>query len=346
MVCQSKKPAFLKMGGICNNRCLGCDISSGEHPFVLDTGQLKKELLRLRKKGFGGIDLIGGEITLQPNFFEILESAASVFPKVYFSTNGRIFSSKSFVRKIIKVVEDYSCKLDLEVSLHGHNARVCDSYTNAPNSFKQLLAGMENIAKYKKYFRYLGINTLVLKSNYRYLDKISDLISDFGVFQSWYLLHLIPVEGRPLNNIKLLMPRYKDLSILGNVVSKAYTHFDCIDLDGFPQCAVSKRIISSKKDKINIVNVSDTIEFDERRKVIRAFNPTYSFKKIDYISNISASLKLKELQVLQASFRTKLPVCKKCFHYTNCAGVWKEYINLFGLKSVSEEIEYLNKTNL
>lgn len=341
---QFQKHASVKVGNICNNRCLGCDISAGEKGFVIPSNRIKKELLKIKKAGFESIELIGGEITIQKNFLELFEITCSMFPKITLATNGRIFVYEEFVKEIIKIITTYSSKLNLEIAVYGPNAIIHDSFTQTSGSFKEMMEGMKNIFKYRRYFNSLGINTLVVKSNYKYLDKILDLILKFGLINTWYLISFAPVEGRALNNIKNLMPRYKDLLILNEVLSKAYNNLENIDLNDFPYCLFKASIINDKNDRIHIIN-SNILEVEENKKIIRNLNATFSFNKIDYLSNVSAYQKRKALKALHDSFRIKLPICQTCLYFSKCDGIWDKYVNLFGLKEVNSEIQYLNKIN-
>lgn len=335
-----QKSAFVKIGNICNNKCLGCVISAGDTNLTLPTEKIKGELLKIKKAGFDSVELIGGEITIQKNFWELFKFASSMFPEITLTTNGRMFAYEEFVKKIISYP---AYKLNLEVAIQGHNALIHDSFTKTPDSFKEMMSGMKNIIKYRKYFNNLGINTLILKSNYKYLNKILSLILDFKSINTWYLLSFVPLEGRALDNTRILMPRYKDLLILNDVVSRAYNNFDSIYLKEFPYCVFGVDLFNNKRDKVFIIN-GDHIEVEENKKIIN-FNPTFSFNKVDYMSNISAYPKLKELKSLHVSLRTKLSVCKKCIYSPKCSGIWKEYLNLFGSDSVNKEIKYLNKIN-
>lgn len=334
------------MGTVCNNKCLGCDISAGEKTsFTIPAEKIKEELLKIKKAGFENVDLVGGEITIQKNFLELLKFASPMFSEINLATNGRIFAYEGFIKEIIKIIKNSLIELNLEIAIHGPNALIHESFTRTPGSFKQMTDGIKNIVKYKKYFHNLGINTLLLKSNYKYLDKILNLVLSFKAFKDWHLISFMPVEGRAFKNIKILMPRYEDLIILNNALSRAYNSFNLIDLDGFPHCLFNNDIIRNKKDKIHIIN-SDIIEVEKKKKIIRYFNCTFSFNKIDYLSNVSAFPKLNELKSIHNSFRAKLPICRNCVYSSECPGIMKEYINLFGSDSVKKEIEYLNKINI
>ena len=87
-----KKHALVKIGKICNNNCIGCSISAGENGFVIPTEKVKEELLKVKEAGFGSVELIGGEVTIQENFLDLLQFTSSLFSEVALVTNGRMLS--------------------------------------------------------------------------------------------------------------------------------------------------------------------------------------------------------------------------------------------------------------
>lgn len=341
---ESPKHAIIKVGNICNNNCLGCLISCGEvKNFVLSTSEIKKELIKLKRAGFYNIEPVAGEFTIHKNFLDVLKLMSSMFSKIVLVSNGRMFADEEFVKSIINSIKNSSCNLDLEIAIHGHNSFIHDWFTNAPGSFVQTLTGIKNIIKYKSFFNNLAINTIVLKSNYKFLDKISEIISEFKSFNGWGVISFIPTEGKAFKNMEALMPKYKDLVIMNRIFTKISSNFKSIDFCGFPFCLFDNEMRNNTKG-VHIIN-STVIEAEKDKKIVRNVDPSFSFYAVNYISNISAYKKIRELRSANNSYRIKLSPCKNCIYTSKCLGVWKGYANLFGLKMVNKEIEYLTKIN-
>ncbi len=332
-----KKHALVKIGNICNNNCIGCSISSGEvfHSSPsLDS--LKREIMNLKAEGFESIELIGGEVTLEKNFFELLSLCRKNFKQVTLTTNGRILANEGFLRKILVTCP----KLSLGIAIHGADPETHDAFTRTPGSFTQVMMALANISKYKKLISVVGVNTLVTKINAGRLRDILDLLKKNPIITEWYLLTFAPVHGRAIKNNKVLMPQYSEMIHIDKIISEASSFLKCVDLNEFPHCLFSED--TSKKGNIHFID-SDKIEVDENG-VISSFNPTFSFNDFDYLSNFSAKKHLPALIELHSSFRTKdLVVCSRCKHRETCGGVWREYLSLYGKNAVEEELILLKR---
>lgn len=332
-----KKHALVKIGNVCNNNCIGCSISSGQTPRKeYDCKKIKKEILDIKKAGFESIELIGGEVTIEKDFFELLSFCNKHFKEVCLVTNGRILFYTRFVKKLIK-----SCPgLNIEIAIHGHDSKTHDAFTRVQGSFQQTITGLKNILKYRRYFGVIGINTLITQLNKDKIRNILELIKKFPGITEWYLLTFVPVKGRALKNSSFLIPRYSKIKDLNNIVKDASKILDCVDLNEFPYCMFDEEVV--KNSKIHFID-SDKIEYD-KKGVITSFNPTFSFNEADYISNISFKKYIKKLKKIHSSFRTKdLTECKVCKYKKNCGGVWKYYITLFGKKEVNNEFKKFKK---
>jgi len=331
-----KKHALVKIGNICNNNCIGCSISSGQTPRKeYDCERVKEEILSIKNSGFESIELIGGEVTIEKNFFELLRFCSKNFKEAALVTNGRMLSYTGFVKKLIK-----SCPgLNIEIAIHGPDSKTHDAFTRVPGSFQQTISGLKNILKYKKSFGVIGVNTVITQLNKDKIRSILNLIKKFHGVTEWYLLTFVPVKGRALKNSSFLMPKYSGLKDLNNVVKDASKILNCIDLNEFPHCMFDEEVL--KNPKIHFID-SDKIECD-KKGVITSFNPTFSFNEADYISNLSFKKYDKKLRKIHSSFRIKgLTECKICKHKKKCKGVWKHYITLFGKDKVNKELKKLN----
>lgn len=334
-----KKHALVKIGKICNNNCMSCSISAVENTFIIPTQKVKEELLKIKDAGFTSVELIGGEVTIQKNYLELLKFTRSLFQEVVLVTNGRLLSYDDYAKKLIETCPG----LNIEIAVHGHNAETHDAHTRTPHSFDQVMGGIRNVIKYKRYFGTLGINTLITKLNYKTIDKILNLILKLGSVDEWYLLSLAPTDGTAQKNLSKLMVPHKELLYLNSVLDKAYKNLKCIDMNEFPVCLFNEDIREKKKDKIHIIN-SDVIELDENG-IVCNYNPTFSFNDADYISNISIEGNLDKIRKIHDSFRKRVRPCKNCQYHSRCGGLWTRYVDFYGESTVEKEIELLNKKN-
>ena len=89
------------------------------------------------------MEIIGGEPTVRPDIISLIKFAKELnFDVIMIATNGRMLSYEDFARTILKAGLN-----SLVFSIHGHTAKLHDSLTRAPGSFKQLNKGVKNVQK-------------------------------------------------------------------------------------------------------------------------------------------------------------------------------------------------------
>lgn len=145
----------------CNNNCLMCTrpesffrSSSKTYGFETFSARLARYLGGDRtafKRRRGDADyflLTGGEPTLHPDFFRLVElfSAANAHGGVCVLTNGRMFSYRDFARRFCAL--PYK-KLRVAVSLCGPDSETHDAVAGCPGSFEQAVVGIKNLLAFK-----------------------------------------------------------------------------------------------------------------------------------------------------------------------------------------------------
>ena len=138
------------------------------------------------------IDFFGGEPTLYPHFFEILSYAREKGHKCRIATNGRIFSSSKFSKRVAELGVD-----QIRTSIYGHTDELHDYHTDAKHSFKQTVNGIRNLLNLNIN---LFVNTVITSKNVYFLPEIVEMLHDLGVknikfgslTDSQHVLDLIP----------------------------------------------------------------------------------------------------------------------------------------------------------
>jgi MoaA/NifB/PqqE/SkfB family radical SAM enzyme len=166
----------------CNNNCTFCSV--GDRPRV--DGDLALQLAHLRRareRGVRLLDLDGGEPTLHPRLFEILDEARALgYERVTVTSNGRRLAYPEFARRLA------SHGVQLLISLHGSNAPVHEALTRSPGSFGQTARG---VAVAARAFREFGVNTTVVQGNLEDLPSLGTLLEKLGA-RRWTLQYLTP----------------------------------------------------------------------------------------------------------------------------------------------------------
>lgn len=152
----------------CNNRCSWCYSASneGKSRDYLAREKIIPVLDFLKDLKIKRTILIGGEPTVYPHLYELLEEQEKRGIPVGMVTNGRRFSDESFAYEIGK-----RRLKELTVSIEGHDAQTHDSITNIPGSYAEAITGIRNASK--QGFN-VAVNTVITKNNREDLEKVVD----------------------------------------------------------------------------------------------------------------------------------------------------------------------------
>ncbi|MGW1179310.1 mycofactocin radical SAM maturase [Kitasatospora sp. NPDC002543] len=155
----------------CNLACVHCLSSSGRRdPRELTTEQCKAVIRELQRMQVFYVNLGGGEPTVRPDFWELVEYATDHQVGVKFSTNGVRLTPE---RARWLAASDY---VDVQISLDGATAEVNDAVRGA-GSFATAVRAMENLAEAG--FRGFKISVVVTRENVGQLDEFAALAARF-----------------------------------------------------------------------------------------------------------------------------------------------------------------------
>lgn len=124
----------------CNLACAHCLSSSGRRdPRELSTAEAKAVIDELERMQVFYVNIGGGEPTVRPDFWELVDYATAHKVGVKFSTNG-IKITREAARRL--AASDY---VDVQISLDGATAEVND-YVRGTGSYATAIRAMENLA--------------------------------------------------------------------------------------------------------------------------------------------------------------------------------------------------------
>jgi MoaA/NifB/PqqE/SkfB family radical SAM enzyme len=315
---QAENPTVMLLltGFSCNNNCVFCS-NVADRDFNSSSEELFQKIKDGYKRGFRVIEFLGGEVTIRPDFFELLSFAKKTgFKDIRLTTNGRLFSYPGFAQK----VKDAGMSV-MVFSVYGHNKLLHEAVTRSPGSFEQCIQGIKNVKK-------IGgidvvVNTVVSKINYKNLYEIGDFVSSLGVTE-WHPLELLP-DGRGEKQYDILGVPYGELSpSMKKAARLAGKQLDRIDFFDFPFCVFDKESFK-QKGVVNIVTPKQRFEDMEMNA------PDESFRV--------EKLKEGDEVVYQDKYKIKPGVCKKCEYFYKCGGVARPYYK----KYKDSEIKVLMK---
>ncbi len=156
----------------CNLACVHCLSSSGKRdPRELSTAQAMAVIDEFEAMKVFYVNVGGGEPTVRPDFFELLDYATAHKVGVKFSTNG-VRINPSAARRI--AANNY---LDVQISLDGATADVNDAVRGV-GSYDTAITALENLAE--QGFPNAKISVVMTRQNVGQLDDFAALAARYG----------------------------------------------------------------------------------------------------------------------------------------------------------------------
>lgn len=156
----------------CNLACVHCLSSSGKRdPRELSTDQCKAIIDELERMQVFYVNIGGGEPTVRPDFWELVDYATAHHVGVKFSTNG--------LRITPQVAETLAASdyVDVQISLDGATATVNDAVRGA-GSFDMASRALANLAAAG--FADAKISVVATRHNIGQLDEFAALAERYG----------------------------------------------------------------------------------------------------------------------------------------------------------------------
>ncbi|WP_155054438.1 mycofactocin radical SAM maturase [Streptomyces blattellae] len=187
----------------CNLSCDHCLSSSGRRdPRELSTAEAKAVIDELEAMQVFYVNIGGGEPTVRPDFFELIDYATGHHVGVKFSTNG-IRITPAVARRLAR--NDY---VDVQISLDGATAEVNDAVRGA-GSYATAIRAMENLADAG--MRNFKLSVVCTRHNIPQMDEFKALADRYGAqlrltrlrpagrgADVWDELHPLPAQQRQL----------------------------------------------------------------------------------------------------------------------------------------------------
>jgi len=156
----------------CNLACVHCLSSSGKRdPRELSTEQAEAVIDELQRMQVFYINIGGGEPTIRPDFWHLLEYAVAHNVGVKFSTNGVRITPE---RASFLASTDY---VDVQISLDGATAEVNDR-VRGTGSYDMAIKALENLSAAG--FKDAKISVVVTRENVSQLDGFKALADHHG----------------------------------------------------------------------------------------------------------------------------------------------------------------------
>jgi mycofactocin radical SAM maturase len=187
----------------CNLSCVHCLSSSGRRdPRELSTDECKAVIDTLERMQVFYVNIGGGEPTVRPDFWELVDYATEHHVGVKFSTNGVKLDAAAAARL---AASDY---VDVQISLDGATREVNDA-VRGPGSFDTAMRAMRNLSDAG--FRGFKLSVVMTRQNIPQIDQFKAIADQFGAqlrltrlrpsgrgADVWDELHPLPEQQREL----------------------------------------------------------------------------------------------------------------------------------------------------
>jgi len=305
-------------GAVCNNNCVFCMEEDRDGRYVTNSATTDEVVQKIlgANQGCEEVCFTSGEPTVNPRLPQWVKWAkAAGVRHVSVMTNGRALSYEKYARVLV------SCGMNrFYVSIHGHTKKLHESLTRTPDSFEQTVAGIEQIARLKRYGLELHTSTVVTKGNLPALGEVYRFLRERGVDQ--VVFNVMQANGRANTHFETIFPRYTEIA----AAAKAF-----LDQAGKTEPRVQAFFVD--------IPLCTTTALPD-------FNRGYVESYVHYEPVASGAMLLGEVQLeerkadanlvgvtradLDDALRKKRPECASCRYEKVCEGVWVNYLKRFG----------------
>lgn len=223
----------------CNSNCIMCPTPESVRKTENETNiDVILQAIKHMPDDAEHITITGGEPFLAgEDIFKIFSALKYKMYRTRFLllTNGRALSYKPFFEKFKETVPNNTL---VGIPLHGYDAETHDYITQSKGGFWQTFYGIKNLFSYNQS---VEIRMVVSKLNYKYIDKISDLIiEEFPSVETVKIMGL-EMTGNAYKNRENVWLSYPEaFQYSKNAINKLINRGIDVQLYNFPLCAVDK----------------------------------------------------------------------------------------------------------
>jgi MoaA/NifB/PqqE/SkfB family radical SAM enzyme len=287
---------LLRLGERCNHECPMCTNTRLPDRWWVDTPELVRRVRHVAALGFRRVMLTGGEPTLHPGFFDVVEALQGAGLTWDLNTHGRAFHREDLAQRAREGGLERAI-----VSLHSHLPEVSGRMSGAPPAaFEQTVEGVRNLLRAgAEVTLNLVLSTLNLDDLEGYLAFVgSELPGVAGVKLSFPSLYSQGHEWAPVR--LALSAAHQPLSRVPEW-SRGYGVAVCYE--SIPNC------ITGDPELTNLGR--------------RGWGETHYLEDRDGVDVLSIAW-------LEAQTAVYVPACVRCAAFARCPGVGRRYAELHG----------------
>ncbi len=307
----------VSIGAVCNNNCVFCMEEDRDGRFV-NNSAMTPDRVRWLLEGHRGAEEVcftSGEPTTRPELPEFVAWAKELgFRRISMMTNGRRAGHLPYAVALAKAGMNR-----FYISIHGHTAKLHEGLTRTPESFDQTVAGLDAVAKLKRYGVELHTSTVLTERNLPHLLDIYRFLRSHGVDQ--VVFNVMQANGRADTYFEQIFPPYREVAAQFRAfideVGEARPMAFLVDI---PLCTTEgiPDFNRGYVEKYRHYDLAEQVKLPVARDASREGEGR------------GRGLLLVTRSDLDDAERQKAPACASCKYDAACEGVWKNYTKRFG----------------
>jgi molybdenum cofactor biosynthesis enzyme MoaA len=313
----SDERLHISIGAVCNNNCIFCMEEDRDARYVNNSAMTRERVRWMleRYQGAEEVCFTSGEPTTRPELPEfIMWSKELGFRRISMMTNGRRLGHQPYAAALVKRGLNR-----VYVSIHGHEKQLHEGLTRTPDSFPQTVAGLDAVARLKRFGVELHTSTVVTKRNLPHLADIYRFLREHGVDQ--VVLNVMQANGRAHTYFDRLFPTYREIAdTFRRFLSSTGEARPAAFLVDIPLCA------TEGIPDHNRGYVEKYVHFD---LASQAELPAAKARDERGDGTGLALLRVTR-DDLDDCERVKREACRDCHYFASCEGVWKNYLARHG----------------
>ena len=315
----------VSIGAICNNNCVFCMEEDRDGRYENNSAMTRERVRWMLEshKGAEEVCFTSGEPTTRPELPEFVAWAKALgYERISTMTNGRRLSHLPYAAALAKAGMNR-----FYVSIHGHDKKLHEGLTRTPDSFEQTVAGLDSVAKLKRFGVELHTSTVVTKRNLPQMREIYSFLRGHGVDQ--VVFNVMQANGRAETNFEHIFPTYTETAaVFRELVATSKEPRPMAFLVDIPLCTtegvpdfnrgyVEKYVHYDTEGHARVPGAAtvaeDSLAKDSRRATGKG-----------------RGLVMVTRTDLDEARRYKRAECKTCRYDRVCEGVWSVYLDHFG----------------
>lgn len=314
---RQKERLHISIGAVCNNNCVFCMEEDRDGRYVNNSAMTPERVRWMldSHRGAEEVCFTSGEPTTRPELADFATWAKSLaYRRISVMTNGRRLSHLPYAAALAKAGMNR-----FYISIHGHTKKLHEGLTRTPDSFEQTVAGLDSIAKLKRFGVELHTSTVVTERNLPHMTEIYRFLRSHGVDQ--VVFNVMQANGRADTFFEQIFPKYTEIAAqfrrsldeIGEARAAAF-------LVDIPLCT------TEAIPDFNRGYVEKYRHFDVEEKAALPSDQREERKQ----EGRGRGLVLVTRSDLDDAERHKRPACSRCKYDGQCEGVWKNYTRRYG----------------